>query len=434
MSYVMHPVERHVIVSLSAGTTKMLQGEKSLQVDNVMFSMRDGQGSSSHDSSGSGSGLAPGARGIAEAYEHNALASSRPRVSDSRPMAEGSESVHEGTSFTGSSANLAPAPRGELSACTKQQHGLQEATAGGSGGLILSHSMLAAADSVNFSCPAVIAASDAGDGFTSGLISQQLPVQEQVSEREAALSTAVIAYAASGAAVEHASAPAGGDRHTQTVSPRALTSVTPTSANRAPNLGPTHAAVQPLQLSRLSPSRMQGNILDVSRFEDAVSSSAFTAAATDSPTNSADQLYFADNEAQTASPTPSSSVFTAPRSYLNSPVQQLHAVQSGPVLPLAEMDHSSQRALSQHSLGATSWEGLHRSAPHDLCSGDITVRCSMSPQQPTRSGSGTQEPQPHCDIFPAVASQAFRRTPPQQVLRSAPLVLSHKHICAMRRM
>ena len=360
----------------------------------------------------------PGPRGVGEAYERNDTVYSRPHASDSRPMAEGMESSHGGVSFAGSSTNLVPEPGERAGSSTKQLHDCQDKTAGSaSGSLILSHSMLAPPDSVNLSCPAIVGAASDTAGDSSGLISQRVHVRQQASAREAALSTAVIAYTESSAAVGRAPVYAGGNRNTQPVGPHALATVTPRSGNRTQDPGPMCAAVQPLQLSRLSPSRLQGNMLDVSRFEDAVSSSACTAPMTDSPTYSTDQQYFADNEAQAASPTPSSSAFTAPCSYLSSRGQELRSAQSGSV-PLFTGHHGS----AQQSLGDAFCSP--RGGLQDPYSRDFTARHSMSPQQPTRSGSGAQEPQPHCDIFPALAAQASTRTIPQQVLLQA-LGLGH---------
>lgn len=419
---------------MGAGATKSAQGElnATMQVDNVMFAMRNQEGSSSRDSSrqsasgSSGSDLVPvaGARGVGEAFERNDPVY-RLHQPDSRPMAEGLKSSHGGVSFAGSSSSLGTgdSPRERTRVCTKQQDSIaevrmqhsdltQDSTAAGSDSLIPAQSMLVPEASVNFACPAIVSAgTERGTGHS--LLPRRI-VPEQLSQQETALSTTVITYMTRGTAPVPTLTPSNTSRNSQPVASHALSSVTPGSANRAWEGRPTSDAVQPLQLSRLSPSRLQGNVLDVSRFEDAVSSSAFTAEATDSPTHSADQLYLAQYALQATSPTPSSSAFTAPRSYLNSPVQQLHAANSGSALQLSDLD--AQQRFTQQPLDVACCSP--RSALQDPGSDNISARCSMSPEQPMRSFSGAQEPKPHCDIFPAVIQQAFRRTVPRQVMLS----------------
>lgn len=331
-----------------------------------------------------------------------------------RGVAEGADNSHPGISFTGGNSSM-DIPR-ECSGKQQEpasligthpchnQHEDQTAT----DSLIPLHSVLAPECTVNFVSPMGniqdgVRATDSVHCAPGYALYD--PVQHQPSPQTAQTSTALILPPCITYDAGTNIRPLHND----------LSTVSHGSAKEVIDCNPKTEAMQPLQLSQLSPSRIQSTVLDVSRFEDAVSSSDFTCA--DSPTPSVDQLYLAQCAVQPTSPTPSSSAYTAPRSFfsLNSPRNAHTTTVPSPVQCPVHSDSATNPAGStkQHPDASCC---SPKSEHHDPDSCDVTTRYSMSPQQPMRSGSGGQEPQPHCDIFPDSVQHPFERTSAHQVL------------------
>jgi hypothetical protein len=352
-------------------------------------------------------------------------------------VAEGREIPHEGISFEGTSANafqggglrarFGKRPGSDADAAMRTQNSPLEATVA-SDSLAPSCPILVPYDSVDTACQAVLAGCPATASQADSAWSPQAQnvVQEHLTAEETGRSTAVIVYSPLGPGIASIPVlPAAIPR----LGPQALSSRSPTAScipgtppkAQVGNAGPNNDVIEPLQRSSRIPSRLQFKLLDISRFEDAVSMTTFAAAAAarDNRNSTMNQQY-EKCAAHAASPTRSSYAFTAPQNSLSRPSQQLHTAHSHSALQcfaeepccpqqqLLNVDHCSHRSRLNNA---------------EICS--ISNSSIMSPQRPSSGEAVARESRPLCGVSPPL-SQAVSNTLPDKVLIS--VALSHMHI------